>query len=470
MTPGALSTTVTAAAADEFTVASFTLQRFFDTVDDAYGDSVLTSGAYDNRLAKASIAIRNHLLNPDIIAVQEVEKLAVLDDLTNTIATDGGPTYAAYLVEGNDTATSLDVGFLVKTTAVSGGQPRVSNVTVTQLGAATTWIDPRDNSTPLLHDRPPLLLEATINRATGVTFPIVVIGTHLADSTGIDSETPDGLTTVGGRVRQKRLAQAQDLANLVQARVTTTPGEHLVLAGGFNAFEVNDGYVDVINIIAGTPPPDNETVVPGDGVDLVTPDLVNLVNTPPAAERYSAVDAGNAANVDHALVSAGLVADTSARRIEHPRINADYPETERNNLATGFRVSDRDPVVAYFASNTLELTDLAITKVDTPDPALAGENVTYTITVTNAGPNHAAAAVLSDTLPANTTFVGFNQSSGPAWTCTTPGTGSGGTISCSIATLSAGATRDLYARRAGRAVDGLGDGRDQHGGGHVVHR
>ena len=213
VTPGALSTTVTAAAAGEFTIASFTLQRFFDTVDDAYGDSVLTSGAYDNRLAKASIAIRNHLLNPDIIAVQEVENLSVLDDLTNTIATDGGPHLCRvsrrrerHRDEPGRRLPGQDDGGLRRPAAriERDGHPARCrhdlDRSARQLHAA-------------VHDRPPLQLEAIINRATGVTFPIVVIGTHLADSTGIDSETPDGLTTVGDRVRQKRLAQAQYLAN-----------------------------------------------------------------------------------------------------------------------------------------------------------------------------------------------------------------------------------------------------------------
>ena len=109
-----------------------------------------------------------------------------------------------------------------------------------------------------------------------------------------------------------------------------------------------------MNMVAGTPPPDNETVVPGDGVDLVNPDLVNLFSTPPAAERYSDVFEGNARNVDHVLVSAGLVANTTARRIEHPRIGADYPETEIDNDATALRFSDRDPVVAYFTTNSLD--------------------------------------------------------------------------------------------------------------------
>jgi len=73
--------------------------------------------------------------------------------------------------------------------------------------------------------------------------------------------------------------------------------------------------------------------------------------------------------------------------------------------------------------------DLSVTKVDTPDPVTAGNNLTYTITVTNAGPSVAASVALSDTLPAGTTFVSLASSGG--WSCTTPAVGAGGAVSCS---------------------------------------
>ncbi len=34
--------------------------------------------------------------------------------------------------------------------------------------------------------------------------------------------------------------------------------------------------------------------------------------------------------------------------MEHPRIDADFAETARNNSSTPTRISDHDPVVAYF--------------------------------------------------------------------------------------------------------------------------
>jgi hypothetical protein len=108
------------------TVASINLRRFFDTTNDpATDDIVLAPAAYTRRLAKASIAIRTHLLNPDIIGVQEVENLTALNDLAGQISSDGGPTYIAFSLDGND-AAGLDVGLLVKTDLVTGGVPRVS--------------------------------------------------------------------------------------------------------------------------------------------------------------------------------------------------------------------------------------------------------------------------------------------------------------------------------------------------------
>ena len=165
---------------------------------------------------------------------------------------------------------------------LSGGPPRVSVDAVTQENAGELLVNP-DSSTQLLWQRPPLLLEATVNRG-GVAWPIVVIVAHPRTDPDIDSVQPgsSGWPTEGDRVRAIRQRQAESLANLIQARQTADPAERLVLVGGFEAPGVNDGYVDVMKVIAGTPPPDNQTVVPGDGVDLVNPDLVNLVSTQPA--------------------------------------------------------------------------------------------------------------------------------------------------------------------------------------------
>src|SRR4029077_7026916 len=75
-TPNMTVSAVRSATADEFTVASFNMERFFDTVNDpAVSDVALTPSAFNNRLNKASLAIRHVLRSPDIIGVEEVENL-----------------------------------------------------------------------------------------------------------------------------------------------------------------------------------------------------------------------------------------------------------------------------------------------------------------------------------------------------------------------------------------------------------
>ncbi len=83
-----------------------------------------------------------------------------------------------------------------------------------------------------------------------------------------------------------------------------------------------------------------------------------------------------------------------------------------------------------FDFGELSTADLSVTKTDNPDPILAGGTLTYTLTVTNAGPNTATNAVLTDPLPGGTTFV--SMAAPPAgWTCITPAVGGTGVISCS---------------------------------------
>ncbi|HEV7767757.1 MAG TPA: ExeM/NucH family extracellular endonuclease [Thermoanaerobaculia bacterium] len=80
--------------------------------------------------------------------------------------------------------------------------------------------------------------------------------------------------------------------------------------------------------------------------------------------------------------------------------------------------------------------DLSVTKTDSPDPVNAGSDITYTITLNNAGPSSASMVSLTDTLPAGTTFVSISNPGG--WSCSTPAVGAGGTVTCTIANLSAG--------------------------------
>ncbi len=59
-----------------------------------------------------------------------------------------------------------------------------------------------------------------------------------------------------------------------------------------------------------------------------------------------------------------------------------------------------------------ETADLAVSKTDFPDPVVAGNELTYFLTVTNNGPDNATGVILTDTLPTSVVFVSSTPSQG----------------------------------------------------------
>jgi uncharacterized repeat protein (TIGR01451 family) len=87
--------------------------------------------------------------------------------------------------------------------------------------------------------------------------------------------------------------------------------------------------------------------------------------------------------------------------------------------------------------------DLATSVTETPNPVRHGTNLTYTLNVTNQGPDIAANTIVSDATPVGTTFVGYTTSGG---TCTTPAVGATGTLKCNVGSLAKGAKATVTMR------------------------
>ena len=101
------------------------------------------------------------------------------------------------------------------------------------------------------------------------------------------------------------------------------------------------------------------------------------------------------------------------------------------------------------------MADIAVSKIDSPDPVVSGHDITYTLTLSNLGGIIADNVRLTDTVPANTTFVSFTQTSGPTFTLTSPPVGGTGAATATIATLGAGqsATFSLVVRTSAGLVN-----------------
>ena len=242
-------------------------------------------------------------------------------------------------------------------------------IDVTQEGKATTYTEP-GGATAILNDRPPLILRAEVRAAGEPTLApsrVTVIVNHLRSLSGVDDPAD------GARVRLKRRTQAEFLARLIQQRQADNPDEHIVSIGDYNAFQVNDGYVDVMGTIEGQPAPADQVLLPSD--DLVDPDLVDLVELAPPSERYSFMFDGNAQELDHVLITANVLGMT--RGLAWGRNNADFPDVYRNDPNRSERISDHDPIVAFFQLPQTTTTTISVA----PNPAVLNQGVTFTVHV-----------------------------------------------------------------------------------------
>ena len=322
----------------QFSVAAMNLERFFDDQDDPdIKEPLITSEGFEKRLKKVSLAARSYLQTPDIIGIVEMENLAVLKRLAERINKDAetsgkpNPKYAAYLVEGNDVG-GIDSGFLVKSS-------RVEILETKQFGKEEKFKNPVSKEDVSLNDRPPLLLRAAVkDEKTNKPLELTVVVNHLKSLRGYNDEKDAPF------VLMKKKLQAEFLARFVAERLKANPSERIALIGDFNAFQFNDGVMDVIGTIKGTPSAKETVLIASE--DLLESDLTNLVDLIKTEHRYSYSFDGNAQILDHFLVSDALKKHLAG--FGYARINADFPETYRNDDARVERFSDHDAAIAYF--------------------------------------------------------------------------------------------------------------------------
>jgi len=80
--------------------------------------------------------------------------------------------------------------------------------------------------------------------------------------------------------------------------------------------------------------------------------------------------------------------------------------------------------------------DIQIVKSASPSSVLIGENITWTLTVTNDGPSNATGVVVTDSLPAEVSFVSASASQGS-------GCSFNGVVTCALGNLNANASATI---------------------------
>jgi uncharacterized repeat protein (TIGR01451 family) len=171
-------------------------------------------------------------------------------------------------------------------------------------------------------------------------------------------------------------------------------------------------------------------------VDTVPTNTTFLSLTPPGGWNCSTPAVGGTGDISCTLPSFANGATATFTLVVTVSAAAVPGSTISNTATASSGTPDPNPSAGSATANVLVATatqaDLAVTSSASPNPVLAGNNVTYAQTVTNNGPATATGVTFTDMLPTGTTFTTtFVSLLTPSnWTCVTPAVGMNGTVSC----------------------------------------
>lgn len=281
-----------AASANSFSILSQNMSRLFDDVDDGNNEKVISTNRFQQRIKMAAKKFAGTFNLPDVIALQEVENLNVLQQLSSKLKSTNGIHYRSALIPGQD-ISGINTGFLIHSSL------RVNKLE--QLFPGET-LPGKDQP---LFSRPPLLVELCRNSRC-----LTVVNLHLRSMRGIESSKSSK------RVAEKRLRQAETLARWVDRFQRVNPTSPLMLIGDFNALSPSDKYVDVAGIIGGYPETEK---IKYPGRDLITEDLYDLTRVIPTQSRYSYIFRQKKQQLDYLFVN--QILRPKMISIEFSRIN-----------------------------------------------------------------------------------------------------------------------------------------------------
>lgn len=226
-----------------------------------------------------------------------------------------------------------------------------------------------------------------------------VIGNLPADTSFPDIEIVVTAIEAGTVINAVDLSGAEPdsdpLNNTAQVSITVNAVADLAISLSDSADPVVAGEnLDYTITVANNGPSTAEDVT----VTATLPSDVVLVATTGCVEDPTGVPA---------CTLGSMAAGTQQQYTITVAVNSDAAGTLTNQAVVSSSTPEADPGDESGIEETAIATaaDLSITKTDSIDPATAGTEMIYTITVSNAGPSDAQAVRVTDLLPEDVTFV-----------------------------------------------------------------
>jgi len=255
----------------------------------------------------------------------------------------------------------------------------------------------------------------TINNGANTVITIVVTPQAAAVPSITNSASATAAEFDSNAANSTNITQATAVTAVADVAITATDAPDPVNAGGNITYSItvtNNGPNSATNIVATTTPPAGLTFVSATASQ----------GTCAFAAGTLTCNVGTLASA--ATATASVVVNAGAAAVPGVTLTANVTATQSDPNAANNSVSVSTTVNAA--------ADLAVTKSDSPDPVVAGNNLTYNITVVNNGPSPSTAVVMTDPLPGTVVFVSSNPSQG---TCSQ----AAGTVTCALGTINSGA-------------------------------
>ena len=321
-------------ADNQLSIASFNMENYFDLIDDTGNDAEPKPLELELSLKqqKLAVALTQTLNCPTLVAVQEVEKGVLLDELAQLAAPACGFAYTVTHLESAD-ARGIDVALMSNPTVVTVQAAELKQTCTLLETAVTDASFPCPAGQDALFSRPPLLVEVMV---AGRPFTIVV--NHFKSKRGGEAETAVW-----------RLAQANHVATLVAAMLAEDPAARVIVLGDFNDYEQSPPLVALAQ----------------------NGNLENVLLRLPDETRYSFVFGGVSQLIDGIFVTPSLQNRVALVQILH--VNADYPDALGVDLspeALPFKTTDHDLPLLVLQLDDLPLPEpeVTVTAAHVPTP------------------------------------------------------------------------------------------------------